>query len=60
MIALYLDRISFILKLPVIQLLDVYSSVYAKELFQANKNITVTVAASGDAYEVELSEVSYI
>lgn len=41
-------------------ILDVYSSVYAKELWQANKNITVTTAASGDAYEVELSEESYI
>ena len=40
-------------------ILDVYSSVYAKELWQANKNITVTAAASGDVYEVELSEESY-
>ena len=38
---------------------DVYDQVYAKELFQCNKNISVTQAQSGDVYAVELSENSY-
>ena len=39
---------------------DAYSTVYAKELFQCNKSMTVTAAASGDVYDVELSEESWV
>jgi hypothetical protein len=40
-------------------IVDVYDTVYCKEAFQCNKNISVTQAQSGDDYDVELSESSW-